>query len=190
MRTTRRGAGWRQVSRPISHKENPLLTNRAQLGLLQVLVAVGDVKTVKRLGPEALATSQALGDGWSEHFAQHFLGDCAVLEGDVAEAERRYRLSLQAAWQSGDQMETCYELQGMAMAAAGNGDAHRAMRLASAADANIRRLGVLQLPTFWVELIERHLASSRAELGAEHAEAAWAAGATLSMADAVSEALG
>ena len=133
------------------------------------------METVKRVGPEALATSQALGDGWSEHFAQHFLVDCAVLEGDVAEAERRYRLSLQAAWQSGYEVKSCYELQGMAMAAAGNGDAQRAMRLASAADANIRRLGVLQLPTFWVELIDRHVATSRAQLGAEHAEAAWAA---------------
>jgi predicted ATPase/class 3 adenylate cyclase len=63
---------------------DPLLINRAQLGLLQVLVAVGDVATVKRIGPEALAMSQALGDRWSEHFAHHFLGDCAVIEGDVA----------------------------------------------------------------------------------------------------------
>ena len=50
---------------------------RTQLGLLQVLVAVGDVETVKRLGPELLATSQQLGDGWSEHFAHHYLGDVA-----------------------------------------------------------------------------------------------------------------
>ena len=104
-------------------ERDPALINRAQLGLLQVLVAVGDVETVKRIGPEALVASQRLGDRWSEHFAHHFLGDCAVLEGDVAEAERRYRLSLEAAWETGDQVETCYELQGMAMAAAGNGDA-------------------------------------------------------------------
>ena len=168
---------------------NPLLTNRARLGLLQVLVAVGDVETVKRIGPEALATSQALGDGWSEHFAHHFLADCAVLEGDVAEAERRYRLSLEAAWQSGDQVETCYELQGMAMAAAGNGDAERAMRLASAANSTIQRLGVAQLPTFWVALIDRHLAIARAQLAAEDADAAWAAGSNLSMPEAVHEAL-
>ena len=50
--------------------------------------------------------------------------------------------------------------------------------------------GSLQLPTFWVELIERHLATSRAQLGAEDADAAWAGGATLSMPDAVNEALG
>ncbi len=166
-----------------------LLTNRAQLGLLQVLVSIGDVETVKRIGPEALATSQALGDRWSEHFAHHFLGDCAVIEGDVAEAERRYRLSLEAAWQTGDQVETCYELQGMAMAAAGSGDAVRALRLASAAEANIRHLGVEHIPPFWVSLVDRHVAMARAALSPDSADAAWTAGSALALRDAVDEAL-
>ena len=170
-------------------REDALLTNRAQLGLLQVLVSIGDVETVKRIGPEALATSQALGDRWSEHFAHHFLGDCAVIEGDVPEAERRYRLSLEAAWQTGDQVETCYELQGMAMAAAGSGDAVRALRLASAAEANIRHLGVEHIPPFWVALVDRHVAMARAALDQDAAEAAWEAGSTLSLRMAVDEAL-
>jgi non-specific serine/threonine protein kinase len=166
-----------------------LLTNRAQLGLLQVLVAAGEVETVKRIGPEALAISQQLGDRWSEHFAHHFLGDVAVMEGDAAEAERRYRLSLQAAWQTGDQIETCYELQGMAMAAAGKGEAERALRLASAADAHIRKLGVEQLPPFWVSLIDRHMQIARNALAQDQAEAAWTVGRTLGLQAAVDEAL-
>jgi predicted ATPase/class 3 adenylate cyclase len=169
-------------------RRDALLTNRAQLGLLQVLVSIGDVETVKRIGPEALEISQALGDRWSEHFAHHFLGDCAVIEGDVAEAERRYRLSLEAAWQTGDQVETCYELQGMAMAAAGSGDAVRALRLASAAEANIRHLGVEHIPPFWVALVDRHVAMARAALDPDAADAAWAAGSTLSLREAVDEA--
>lgn len=167
-----------------------LLANRAQLGLLQVLVSIGDVATVKRIGPEALATSQALGDRWSEHFAHHFLGDCAVIEGDVGEADRRYRLSLEAAWQTGDQVETCYELQGMAMASAGSGGSERALRLASAAKANLEKLGVEHFPPFWVGLVDRHVAMARAALSPGLADAAWAAGATLSLSDAVHEALG
>ncbi|MFN2419539.1 MAG: adenylate/guanylate cyclase domain-containing protein [Candidatus Limnocylindria bacterium] len=172
-----------------SHGDS-LLTNRAQLGLLQVLVAVGDVATVKRIGLEALAMSQALGDRWSEHFAHHFLGDCAVIEGDVPEAERRYRLSLVAAWETGDQVETCYELQGMAMAAAGAGNATRALRLASAAEAKIGKLGVEGIPPFWVALVDRHVATARAQLGDEQADEAWAAGSELSLREAVDEALG
>jgi predicted ATPase/class 3 adenylate cyclase len=167
-----------------------VLTNRAKLGLLQVLVAIGDVATVKQLGPEAVALSQALGDRWSEHFAHHFLGDCAVIEGDVAEAERRYRLSLAAAWETGDQVESCYELQGMAMAAAGAGKAERALRLASAAAANTRKLGVDAIPPFWTALVDRHVALARAQAGDEPADAAWIAGARLSLQEAVTEALG
>jgi predicted ATPase/class 3 adenylate cyclase len=167
-----------------------LLSNRAQLGLLQVLVSIGDVETVKRIGPEALATSQALADRWSEHFAHHFLGDCAVIEGDVAEADRRYRLSLEAAWQTGDQVETCYELQGMAMAAAGSGESERALRLASAAKANLEKLGVEHFPPFWVALVGRHVAMARGALRPDLADGAWTAGATLSLSDAVHEALG
>jgi predicted ATPase/class 3 adenylate cyclase len=171
-------------------RADALLINRAQLGLLQVLVAIGDVGTVKQIGPEALAMSQALGDRWSEHFAHHFLGDCAVIEGDLAEAERRYRLSLEAAWQTGDQVETCYELQGLAMAAAGSGAAERALHLASAAEANIRNLGVEHVPPFWVALVDRHVATARAALVQESADAAWAVGSALSLRDAVDEALG
>jgi predicted ATPase len=167
-----------------------LLSNRAQLGLLQVLVSIGDVETVKRIGPEALATSQALADRWSEHFAHHFLGDCAVIEGDVAEADRRYRLSLEAAWQTGDQVETCYELQGMAMAAAGSGESERALRLASAAEANLEKLGVEHFPPFWVALVGRHVAMARGALRPDLADGAWTAGATLSLSDAVHDALG
>jgi predicted ATPase len=166
-----------------------VLTNRAKLGLLQVLVAIGDVTTVKRIGPEAVTVSQALGDRWSEHFAHHFLGDCAVIEGDVAEAERRYRLSLEAAWETGDQVETCYELQGMAMAAAGAGDAVRALRLASAASANIRKLGVEGIPPFWTALVDKHVAAARAQAGDAQADAAWTTGARLSLREAVTEAL-
>ena len=168
---------------------DPLLTNRTELGLLQVLVAVGDVATVKRIGPDALATSQALGDRWSEHFGHHFLGDCAVMEGDMAEADHRYRLSLDAAWETGDQVETCYELQGMAMAAAGSGNAARALRLASAAATNIGKLGIEVLPPFWATLVDRHVAMAREQLQTDEADAAWAAGAALSLSEAVDEAL-
>ena len=167
-----------------------VLSNRAKLGLLQVLVAIGDVATVRRLGPEALEVSRVLGDRWSEHFAHHFLGDCALIEGDMTEAEHRYRLSLEAAWETGDQVESCYELQGLAMAAAGSGRADRALRLASAASSNISKLGVESIPPFWTALVDRHVGLARAASGDESADAAWAAGARLTLQEAVTEALG
>lgn len=151
-------------------------------------MALGDVATVKQLGPETLAVSQRLGDRWSEHFAHHFLADCALLERDMDEAQRRYRLSLDAAWESGDQVETCYELQGMAMAAAGSGSPGRALRIAAAASTHITRLGVEAIPPFWSDLLARHVAMARGLLGEPAADAAWSAGSMLSLAAAVEEA--
>ena len=77
----------------------------------------------------------------------------------------------------------------MAMAAAGSGDAVRALRLASAAEANIRHLGVEHIPPFWVALVDRHVGMARAALDQDAAEAAWEAGSTLSLRMAVDEAL-
>jgi len=168
---------------------DPLLVNRAQLGLLQVLVAMGELDDVKRLGPEALALSQRLGDVWYEHFAHHFLADCALMEGDHAGARDRYRRSLAVAWRSGDRAETCYEMQGMAMAAAGLGEPERALRLAGAADAQLHELGVEYAVAFWTRLIEEHMNRSRLALGDEAAELAWRAGASLPLERAVDEAL-
>ena len=168
---------------------DPQLINRAQLGLLQLLVAVGDVATVKELGPEALDVAQRLGDRWSEHFAHHFLADCALIEGDAHEAERRYRLSLEAAWESGDQVETCYELQGMAMAAAAAGNPERALRLAAATSTAMGALGVQVLPQFWSDLIDRHVATARGAISEPDAETAWREGGRLALDAAVGEAM-
>ncbi|MDP9243641.1 MAG: tetratricopeptide repeat protein [Chloroflexota bacterium] len=167
---------------------DPVLVNRAQLGLLQVLVAVGDVETVRRLGPEALALSQRLGDLWSEHFAHHFLADCAVIEGDCVTAQQHYARSLDAAWRSGDEVETSFEVQGIAMAAAGLGHSDRALRLAACAAERQRHLGLPQLPHFWTALVERYLEMARAALGPEASGAAWEAGRRMDFGDAVAEA--
>jgi hypothetical protein len=78
----------------------------------------------------------------------------------------------------------------MAMAAAGAGNATRALRLAAAAEANIGKLGVEGVPPFWVALVDRHVAGARAQLGRESADEAWAAGSRLSLREAVDEALG
>jgi hypothetical protein len=78
----------------------------------------------------------------SEHFAHHFLADCALIRGDAATADERYRLSLQAALPLGDAIETSFEIQGLGMAAAGLGYPERALRLGGA----MRRSGRKKAP--------------------------------------------
>ena len=168
--------------------ENPALINRAQVGLLQMLVAQGELEDVPRLANEAIELSRSLGDTWAEHFAYHFLADLALMRGDFEAADSWYALSLDAAARSGDEVETCYELEGVAMASAGLGRSERALRLAGAADAQLRALGVQDSVAFWQELIERFIGMAREALGAE-ADAAWGAGRRLDLRAAVAEAL-
>ena len=62
----------------------------------------------------------------TEHFAYHYLADCALIRGDTEEAGTRYRQSLRAALPLGDIVETSFEVQGVAMSQAGGGNARRA----------------------------------------------------------------
>jgi non-specific serine/threonine protein kinase len=166
---------------------DPVLVNRSQLGLLQILVAVGELETVPSLCAEARDLSRRLGDPWAEHFADHFLADCALMEGDYPAAAAHYARSLDAAARSGDRIETCFELQGVAMTSAGLGHPERALRIGGAADAQLKSLGHQAVVPFWTALIEGDLAMGRAALGAQASDA-WQAGQRLSLESAVAEA--
>ncbi len=73
------------------------------------------------------------------------------------------------------------------MTSAGLGQSERALRIAGAADAQLRLLGHQFSVAFWTALLDRYLGQARAALGAE-AEAAWQAGQRLSFEAAVAEA--
>ena len=150
-------------------------------------MASGELDTVPALGVEALELSRALGDPWAEHFAHHYLADCALIAGDPATAATHYARSLDAAARSGDRIETCFELQGVAMTSAGLGRPERALRIAGAADAQLRALGHQFSVAFWSALLDRYLGQARAALGAD-AEAAWQAGGRLTFEAAIAEA--
>jgi hypothetical protein len=159
---------------------------RALVGVCQVLVAMGVVERAESLSRELLQL--APGDPRTKHFAFHFLADCALIRGQVNEAEKRYRESLRAALPLGDVIETSFEVQGVAMAAAGAGDEHRALRLAASVEAAWESLGMSIAIPFWDALLERYIGGARERLGAE-ADAVWRAGRRMTFGDAVDLAL-
>lgn len=161
---------------------------RALTGVCQLLVAQGQVDRAETLSRDLLDMSRASGDVRSEHFALHFLADCALMRFDYPEAEERYRESLRAALALGDVVETSLEVQGVAMAAAGEGDLARAARLGAAVEALWDSLGVVIDVAFWNTLLERHIRSARTQLGPE-GEAIWSEGRALAFDDAVKLAL-
>jgi non-specific serine/threonine protein kinase len=164
-----------------------VLVNRSQLGLLQFLIALGELESVPALCAESRELSRNLGDPWAEHFADHFLADCALMQGDYTTAVAHYGLSLQAAFRSGDRIESCFELQGVAMASAGLGQPERALRIAGAADEQLRSIGHVFVVRFWTALLDRYLGLARSALGAE-AETVWQAGRRMSFEAAIAEA--
>jgi predicted ATPase len=159
---------------------------RALVGVCQALVAVGDVGRAELLSRDLLG--RAGGDPRTEHFGHTFLADCALIRGDFDEAETRYREALQAGLPLGDVIETGVAIQGVAMASAGSGNAHRALRLAASVEALFESLGLWTSTPFWDELLDKHIGAAREALG-DDADAVWAEGRAISFDDAVSLAL-
>jgi predicted ATPase/class 3 adenylate cyclase len=159
---------------------------RALVGVAQVLVALGETERAEAISRDLL--ERVDDDPRTEHFAYHFLADCALVRGEAAEAERRYRESLRAALPLGDVIETSFEVEGVAMAAAGLGDVKRALRLAGAVEALWESLGMSIRIAFWDALRERYLGPAREQLGAE-AEVVWAEGRAMAFDDAAALAL-
>jgi predicted ATPase/class 3 adenylate cyclase len=159
---------------------------RALVGVAQTLVALAETEQAEAISRDLL--ERGAGDPRTEHFAYHFLADCSLVRGETEEAEERYRASLRAAIPLGDVVETSFEVQGVAMAAAGNGDPERALRLAGAVDGLLDSLGISIHVAFWDGLLERYLVPAREQLGAR-ADEVWAEGRALEFDDAVALAL-
>jgi predicted ATPase/class 3 adenylate cyclase len=159
---------------------------RALVGVCQVLVALGEVDRAETISRELL--TRAGGDPRTEHFAYHFLADCALIRGDTREAKRRYRQSLRAALPLGDVIETGFEVQGVAMALAGTGDPETGLRLAASVEATWEALGISISIPFWNVLLERYIGAARAALG-EETDALRAEGRGLTFDNAVELAL-
>jgi len=158
---------------------------RALVGVCQVLVALDEVRA-EALAHELLVRGED--DVRTRHFAIHFLADCSLIRGDCAEAEERYRESLRAALELGDVIEASAEVQGVAMAKAGQGEWARALELAASVEALWRSLGTDLHVGFWERLLERYLGHARTALGPD-AEAARTRGLELPFDDAVALAL-
>jgi len=167
----------------------PLLVNRALVGVCQMLVAMGDTDAAEPRAHELVELARRENDVRSEHFAHHFLADCALIRGDCARADDRYRRSLLAALPLGDAIETSFEIQGLAMAAAGLGCPERALRLGGAGAAIWEETGAAIDVPFWLALLDKWFTQAREALPADEAPRAWEAGRQLSFERAIEEAL-
>ncbi|MCI0413857.1 protein kinase [bacterium] len=146
------------------------LINRAILNICQILVSEWRVEEAEPLAKKALETGIKLGEPRDIHNAHHYLADCALIRGDVDNAEKKYAASLQAAIVYGDRFEMLFEVEGVAMALAGQGRTTKALRLAGAADAERDVLKAHISIPFWETLKERYLKAAETKAGPEVAQ--------------------
>ncbi len=164
---------------------DPVLINRANVGLAQVLVALGRIDEARQMSLEIIEFSKTRGDKRSEHFGWHYLADCALIADDCRESFKLYQRSLALAAEIGDKIETVFEVQGVAMSLAGLGRYQTAGVLEAAAHGEMDRMGADVHVPFWDALLERYLGSARQYLGSDGLEAAGRKAASMSFEDTV-----
>jgi non-specific serine/threonine protein kinase len=169
---------------------DPILIRRGLVAVGQSLVALGEVERARATSREILADPDVHADRRSEHFAWHYLADCALIDGAPDQALPLYQQSLRLADAIGDRLETSFEIQGVAMSLAGIGDLGGGVRLAEAAVAEWRRIGADPRMQFWDELLERYLGPARQALGATEATRIRDEAKRITFEEAITEALG
>ena len=165
------------------------LINRAILNICQVLVSEWRVDEAEPLAQKALETATVHNEPRDIHNAHHYLADCALIRGDVKDAEKKYAASLQAAITYGDRFEMMFEVEGVAMALAGQGRIIKALRLEGAADAERDALKANFTISFWEALKKRYLIPAETKAGPETTQREKQAGKKMSLEKAMQYAL-
>jgi predicted ATPase/DNA-binding SARP family transcriptional activator len=159
------------------------------LGMLgEIARAQGDDATATAVGLESLALARALSLKAIEAWALRNLGYVAAGHGDTRRASTYFAESLALFRTVGSQVGIACCLAGFAAVACADGQPQRAARLFGATEALFSASAATLAPADRAEY-ERGVATLRDQLDAQVFAAAWAAGRTLALEQAITEAL-
>ena len=144
----------------------------------------GDYDRATSLLTPALATFRRLGDGWNIGVTLHKLGDNAREVGNWPEAIAAYQESLAHHWTQRDPLGVADALLRLAQILVALGDMELAARFFGCAEAQRERTGTMVFEPARLGY-EQAVAAARAALGDEPFLAAWDAGRSLPLEDAV-----
>ena len=147
----------------------------------------GDPAAASGYLSEAVGLCEAGNQVWLGAVALASLGGVVLDGGAAAEAAGWFRRSLALQAQHGDGAVSVFGLLGMARVAAARQRPEPAARLLGAARAAFERYGRLLYPWATAQLAETET-TLRERLGAEAFAAAWAAGRSMAITDAIAEA--
>ncbi|MFL5759217.1 MAG: ATP-binding protein [Thermomicrobiales bacterium] len=132
----------------------------------------------------ALATFRRLGDGWNIGVTLHRLGDTAREVGSWPEAIAAYQESLTHHWTQRDPLGVADALLRLAQILVALGDVELATRFFGCAEAQRERTGTMVYEPARLGY-EQAVAAARAALGDDPFQAAWDAGRSLPLAEAI-----
>ncbi len=144
----------------------------------------GDYDRATSLLTPALATFRRLGDGWNTGVTLHLLGDIAREVGNWPEAIAAYQESLTHHWTQRDPLGVADALLRLAQILVSLGNTELAARFFGCAEAQREWTGVMVYEPARLGY-EEAVAVARAALGDEPFQAAWEAGRSLTMEEAV-----
>jgi non-specific serine/threonine protein kinase len=149
----------------------------------------GEIERAMALVQEAIVLSRQAGDRETLAQALQNLGVGYCLLGDAARARPPLKEALRAYREQGYLMGVSWTLLGLAVASALAGQGERSARLLGAQEALLASTGSRQF-ALYLQGAEQMVAPARTAVGEERWAAACAAGRTLSLEEAVAEALG
>jgi predicted ATPase/DNA-binding CsgD family transcriptional regulator len=144
----------------------------------------GDYDRATSLLTPALATFRRLGDGWNIGVTLHKLGDNAREVGNWPEAIAAYQESLAHHWTQRDPLGVADALLRLAQILVALGDVELAARFFGCAEAQRERTGTMVFEPARLGY-EQAVGAARAALGDDPFQAAWDAGRSLPLADAI-----
>lgn len=154
----------------------------------EVALAHGDYAEARARLAESLAILRALGDQDGIAKTIHSLGDVALAQGDHAQAQTRLEESLAIFRELGSKGRMGKSIESFAALALAEGESLRAVRLFGAA-ARLRLTLSTPVPPADRAAQERSFAAVRVALGDETFAAAWSAGMSMSLDQAIVEAM-
>ena len=167
-----------------------LLTAELVAGLCQVLISSGQTEEAERAATDLLEIASRHGAERTGLWALIYLADRALIDGEFDEAERRYLRALEQARRERIDIQLPARVLGVAMTAAALGDLERAVRLAAAARARLKELGLTVSSFYWDQLQRWFLDGARALLDPDVAAEAERKGAAADLEAVIEELLG
>lgn len=167
---------------------DPVDMARTLGSLALVAMAAGRYEAAQGRLRECVELAQNTGDEWALATAIGVQGELAMEVGDYEAAQTHLQVSITFLARLADEASVAYRLEGFARLAALRGQRTRALTLAAAGAAIRARVGSVAVP-HWRRRLDEAMARCRRHLGPRAAGAAHAAGAALSVDEAITYAL-